>query len=122
MVGTAKSKEKIIDLAKLLDEHKGEETVAIYIGEHSGFTDYFLITTVSSAGHMRGLTRHIKTKLSELGEHPFHGQKKLHEDSWVLIDCGWFVIHLMEKDIRGFYELEKLWHMGSVIYQSSKSS
>jgi ribosome-associated protein len=122
MVDTAKSKEHIIDLAKLLDEHKGEETVAIYIGDHSGFTDYFLISTVSSAGHTRGLTRHIKSKLSELGIQPFHRQKKLQEDSWVLIDCGWFVIHLMDRDSRDFYELEKLWHMGDIIYQSSKSS
>jgi len=31
------------------------------------------------------------------------------ESGWVLVDCGDIVIHIMQKDIREFYDLEGLW-------------
>ena len=33
----------------------------------------------------------------------------LAESGWVLVDCGDLVIHIMQKDIREFYDLEGLW-------------
>jgi ribosome-associated protein len=44
------------------------------------------------------------------------------ESGWLLIDCGSFIIHVMEQAERNFYELEKLWFRSRVIIHSSKSS
>jgi ribosome-associated protein len=108
--------EHIKRIAAFLDEHKGRNTVALYIGETSTFTDYFVITTINSPGHLRGLFRQLKEFLAANEIEPLHGHKKYEDERWVLIDCGDVVLHLMDEETRDFYELEKLWFKGVPIY------
>jgi ribosome-associated protein len=122
MVDTVKTKELVKKVAELIDEHRGEDTIALYIGDQSSFTDYFIITTVSSNTHLKGIYRDLLNFLQEQGVKPLHKTKGLNEDNWVLIDCGNFVVHLMDREMREFYELERLWYAGEAVYQSSKSS
>lgn len=122
MADTAKTRENVLKIAQLLDEHKGNDTIALYIGEQSSFTDYFVITTVNSTTHLKGLYRVLMKFLSENNVKPIHRTKGFHEDNWLLIDCGDIVIHLMDREMRDFYELERLWYSGDSVFQSSKSS
>lgn len=122
MVDIVKTKEHVIEIATLLDDHKGLDTVALYIGDQSSFTDYFIITTVTSHAHLKGLYRELRIYLQENGIVPLHKTKGFNEENWVLIDCGNFVIHLMDSEMREFYELERLWFAGEKVFQSSKSS
>lgn len=121
MADTVKSKQ-VIALAELVDEHNGTNTVVLDIREQSSWTDYFVISTVNSQAHMRGIVRHLREFLKENSIVPSNRHKHLSEDGWVLIDCGDFVIHLMNEDIRAFYDLERLWYKGQPLYHSSKSS
>jgi len=121
MVDIAKSKQ-VITLAELLDEHNGKDTVVLDIREQSSWTDYFVISTVNSQAQMRGIVRYLLEFLKENSIVPSNRHKHLSEDGWVLIDCGDFVIHLMNEETRAFYDLEKLWYKGQPLYHSSKSS
>ena len=121
MEDTAKNS-TVLAIAELLDEHNGEETVVIDIHEQSSWTDYFVIATVSSQAHMRGIVRYVNGYLSDHAIEPLHRRKHVSEDGWTLIDCGEFVIHLMSRETREFYDLERLWYAGKKVYHSSKSS
>jgi ribosome-associated protein len=115
-------KNDVLDIAKLLADHRGEEVTALYIGEMSDWTDYFIITTVRSAAHLKGLLRLVSEVLAEKSITPFRSTKAHNrETGWVLIDCGRFVIHLMDREHREFYELEKLWFNNELIYSSRLS-
>ncbi len=122
MVDTVKTKEAAIEVARLIDEHRGENTVVIDVSGQSSWTDYFVISTINSFGHLKGIVRHVKNHIRELDMDILHRHKRMAEDGWELIDCGYLVIHLMSKEMRDFYDLEKLWFNGEQVYQSSKSS
>lgn len=121
MVNIAKNK-TVIELAELLEEHNGDDVVVLDIREQSSWTDFFIIATVNSRAHMRGIVRYINGFLAENSIEPFHRHKRVSEDRWTLIDCGDFVIHLMSEELREFYDLERLWYSGKSVYHSSKSS
>ena len=111
-----------LEVAGMLSDHRGEDVVVIHVGEVSSWTDFFVICTVRSATHLRGLLRALEELFRARQIEPLNGGKHLRqEEGWVLIDCGAFVVHLMDSERREFYELEKLWFKGKTIY-SSKSS
>ncbi len=122
MVDTVKSKDAALEIAGVIEEHRGEETVVIDVSQESSWTDYFIISTVNSVGHLKGVVRHVKQYLRDRDVEILHRHKRMAEDGWELIDCGYMVIHLMSREMREFYDLEKLWFNGEELFHSSKSS
>ena len=121
MADTARN-ELVLELAELLEDHNVGDPVVLDIHEQSGWTDLFVIATVSSQAHMRGLVRYVHEFLNEKSIIPYHRRKRVEDDGWTLIDCGDFVVHLMTQEQRDFYELERLWYGGRQLFHSSKSS
>ncbi len=111
-----------VEIGKFIDEHKGTGTVVLDISEFSSWTKYFIISTISSMGHLKGIVKQLKLYLLERNIDIYHRHKNIAEDGWELVDCGDYVIHLMSSEVRKFYNLEKLWFNGEILYQSSKSS
>ncbi|MBN1697494.1 MAG: ribosome silencing factor [Spirochaetales bacterium] len=122
MEPTVKDNTLVLDIGNLIDEHKGKETIVLYVGDMCSWTDYFVITTVRSDAHLKGLLRSLSEYFDANNIVPINARKNINEKGWVLIDCGNFVIHLMESEQREFYELERLWFKGEVIFHSSRSS
>ena len=109
MADTSNSREKVLQAARLINDHKGEDTVVLDLSGTTTITDFFVITTARNAAHMTGLLRALALLFKEQGIHPLHGLKGRPETGWLLLDCGDFVIHIMQKEQRDFYELERLW-------------
>jgi len=119
MVDTART--SVLEIARLIEDHQGEDIRVLDVGPSSGWTDFFLISTVRSTAHLRGLIRTLREYFHQNKIEPLNPFKNAAERGWVLIDCGNIVIHLMDRERRDFYELEKLWFKSELIY-SSKSS
>lgn len=92
-----------------LDENKCLDTVVIDLGEDCTIASYFVIATVTSIGHLKGVARHLWGELIDLGLEVNNRHKTPGEDGWELIDTGDIIIHLMSEELRTFYSLEKLW-------------
>ena len=103
-------------------EHLAEDTIALDVSEMSSWTDYFIISTVRSQTHLRSLLDRLRSHMHLKGLKIPIGRKSLSDEGWTLIDGGDFVIHLMERDKRDFYELEKLWFKSKTVYQSPDQS
>ena len=97
------------EIAELLSDHKGEDVSVLDIREINNWTDFFIIATASSKTHMDGLERHSKDFCHEREIEILRTSKKDPQDEWRLLDLGWTVIHLMTKQAREFYDLERLW-------------
>jgi ribosome-associated protein len=110
------------ELAGRLEEHKGEETVILDLTAECSFTDYFIITTAQSGRHLASLVGYARDVIREHGVSVQNRVMPQDDSGWALIDGGWFVVHVMGKTERAFYELEKLWFRALTIDYSSKSS
>lgn len=100
---------KTEELKAWLEEHKCQDVIVVDMEEQCSWTDAFVIATVSSTGHLRGVVRQIWDELNELGIEVNNRHKTPGDDGWELIDGGDLVIHLMSPELREFYNLEKLW-------------
>ncbi|WP_407425602.1 ribosome silencing factor [Treponema sp.] len=107
------AQENALEIAQILEDSKAEEVTVIDVSELNSWTDYFVIATIHSSSHWQGLAKQIKdyVKANEMEIHVTHN-KAPSGDDWNLIDIGNVVVHLMSKDAREFYDLEKLWHGG----------
>lgn len=101
-------------IIQLLEDHKGIDTVVIDVKEDCSWADYFIITTVRSQTHLSGLINHLNLFFKENHIVPINKHKEVKDQGWVLLDCGDIIIHLMEKELREFYELEKLWFKSKI--------
>ena len=102
-------KEKTDKLKAYLEEHRCGDVVVIDMENECSWTDAFVIATVSSVGHLRGVVHQLWGELNELGLTVNNRHKSPGDDGWELIDCGDVIIHLMSEELRSFYNLEKLW-------------
>lgn len=109
-------REKALEIAKLMEDSKGVDVVALDVENLNSWTDIFIIVTVNSSAHWKGLQKSALeyAKENDLQVHLTH-RKMSDGDDWNLIDLGPIVIHLMSAEARNFYELEKLWHAGEKI-------
>lgn len=103
-------------IARIAREHKGEDTIAIDLAGSCDWTDCFVITTARSSSHLKGLVQTLRDELKKQGIVIRHDSKRSDGQSWVLIDCGFMVIHIMERETREFYALEDLWFNGKIIF------
>lgn len=110
-------------VARLLEEHRGEDVVVLDVGEAAGWTDYFVIATVASSVRRRGVLRAVGAYLEarDIPRLNPHRRQEEEGEGWILLDCGRIVIHLMDPEARAFYELEKLWFRSQALYSSNSS-
>ncbi len=106
---------EVLDCARVLADHNGQETLVLDLTELSLWTDYFVITTATSSTHLAGLVRHLSEHLASRGLEPSRKPRLADDEEWCLVDAGWFVVHVMSVRARAFYELEKLWFQAKAI-------
>ncbi len=108
--------EDAIAIARVLDDAKADSTVVLDVRDTCGFADFMVIATALSQGHLRGLIVQLDTLFVERGIEPLHPRRRDSEFGWVLVDLGFVVVHLMSKELREFYELERLWFGATTIF------
>ena len=106
-------KEKALEIAQLMEDGKGKDVVVLDVSQLNSWTDFFVIVTVNSSVHWKGLYKIVKDygKENDMQIH-ITNKKTPDGDDWNLIDIGTVVVHLMSVDARNFYDLEKLWFKG----------
>ncbi|WP_169730439.1 ribosome silencing factor [Salinispira pacifica] len=102
-------REAVKNTARFMDEIKLEDVVTLDFQGKSSITDYYIIATVNSYGQLRGAVKRLHEYFYQQQIDCRGGKKQSEEDNWTLLDCDYFIIHLMTKEARAFYDLEKLW-------------
>ena len=102
------------NIAELIFNKKGYNVKILDLKEVATFTDYFVICSADSDTQVKAIADEIDKSLRDSGLKSWHkeGYRAL---NWVLIDYVDVVVHVFKKDMREFYNLEKLWGDAPVI-------
>jgi ribosome-associated protein len=88
---------------------KGEDIVALDVGEILSITDAFVITSATNTRHVRTIVDEIEKAMKEHASVPPTSVEGLDDATWVLLDYGDIVVHVFLDETRAYYELERLW-------------
>ena len=106
----AASKKLLGLIEKSLDDDKAENVVAIDLTGKSSIADYMVIASGRSARQLGAMAEHLQVKLKHSGIAKV-GIEGATAGDWLLVDGGDIIIHLFRPDVRGLYNLEKMWGM-----------
>jgi ribosome-associated protein len=95
-------------IAELIFNKKGYDVKILDLRELTTLADYFIICSADSDVQVKSIATEIDKTLRDEGIKNWHkeGLKSL---SWVLLDYVDVVVHIFKKEVREFYNLEKLW-------------
>ena len=94
-----------------LDELKGLEIRSLDVRELTDVTDFMVIASGRSDRQVKALAQNVIEKAKASGIQPL-GVEGMDRGEWVLVDLCDVVVHVMQKETRETYQLEKLWSGG----------
>jgi len=95
-------------LAEAAVQKKARDLVGLDVHQLTSFTDAFLLATGTSDRHVRSVADAVLEVSKEMGRSPL-GVEGYDEGRWVLIDLNEVVVHVFQKEVREYYDLERLW-------------
>lgn len=90
-----------------LDEKKAENPVFMDLRKVNTYLNFFIIATGNSKIHCRSLARELERFAIAEGL-KMYGTPDYNSE-WIIIDFGEIIAHIFTEDMRGFYQLERLW-------------
>jgi len=98
-----------LEAARVADQEQASDVVVLSVGSVLDVADYFVIAGASNRRLVRRVVEEVEAHCRErLGQSPVRSEG-VREQEWVLLDYGDVVIHVFLEEIRGFYEIERLY-------------
>lgn len=100
--------EQMMMALRAISDKKGIGLMVLDLRPIAEFTDHFVIASCASTRQVQAIADEVTERLKK------HGMRAARVEGyrtaeWVLIDYGYFVVHVFENAARRFYDLERLW-------------
>lgn len=107
---TINNDELIANIIKGIEAVKGENTTILDLREIDNTPcDYFIICDGNSNTQVNAIAGSVQKIVSKaLHDKPWHVEGEINAE-WILMDYINVVVHVFQKSIREFYNLESLW-------------
>ena len=105
---TLTSEQKRDAIVAAAEDKKANYVTEIDLRGKTIIADFFIICSGTSNIHIRSVADGIVEALEQIGvrQNRIEGYG---EATWVLLDYGDVIVHIMSQDQRHYYKLEKLW-------------
>lgn len=97
-------------VARILDDKLGKDITILNISNVSVLADYFVICSADTSTQVRALTSYVKEKVKDLFERLPNNIECDLKNRWNLLDYGDVVVHILHKEERETYAIEKFWN------------
>ncbi len=100
----------ITEIIKGIEDVKGENISILDLREiENTVCEYFIVCDGNSNTQVNAISGSIQKKVSKaLKDKPWHVEGENNAE-WVLLDYVNIVVHVFQKQVREFYDLEGLW-------------
>jgi ribosome-associated protein len=98
-----------VAIAQAADDRKGGDIQILKVDEVSFLADYFVIVTGFSRTQVRAIATAMADKVEEQYQrHPLRKEGQS-EATWIVLDYGDVIAHILMPEQRDFYNLEAFW-------------
>jgi len=98
-------KQLVIDA---LEDLKAEAITVLDVRKKTTVTDWLVIATGTSSRHVKSIANNVIVEAKKAGKPPI-GIEGEDDGEWVLVDLGDVIVHVMQQQVREYYDLESLW-------------
>jgi len=111
MVETKLPQTKLVEkIVSSIDEVKGIDVNLLDFREiNNTVCGFFIICTGTSNTHVSAITNSIKKNVSKTLKEKPYSMEGIENQEWVLMDYVDVVVHIFQKNVREFYDIESLW-------------
>ncbi len=95
-----------------LEQFKAHDIIKIDLAGKTSMADFMLIASGTSSRQIRAIAENTVTAIKK-SSNVNVSIEGLKQGDWVLIDGGDIIVHLFRPEVREFYNLEKMWLVGS---------
>ncbi|MCH5210389.1 MAG: ribosome silencing factor [Oscillospiraceae bacterium] len=99
---------KVEIITKALEDKKATNIEVLDVSEQTSLGDYFIVASCQSTVQVRACVDEVEEKMEEAGFVVKH-KEGYRGGSWILMDYGEIVVHVMQQETREFYAIERLW-------------
>lgn len=99
----------IMTVAQAAEDRKAVDIVLLRVAEVCYLADYFAIVTGFSNVQVRAISQAIADKVEEEWQRLPLRTQGLSDASWVVMDYGDAIVHILKPQEREFYNLEAFW-------------
>lgn len=106
----ASADQLITEIIKGIDQVKGEKINILDLREiENTVCDYFIVCEGNSNTQVNAIAGSVQKTVSKaLKDKPWHVEGEGNAE-WILLDYVNVVVHIFQKQIREFYDIESLW-------------
>jgi ribosome-associated protein len=100
--------EIIKQITDFLIDRKAEDLVVLDLREHANIAEFFVIATGANKPHLKALYDGLRRLFKDAGFKGYH-KTGVPDSGWMIMDYQGIMVHVFEREMREFYDLEKLW-------------
>lgn len=102
-----------------LEDLKAEDITVIDVLGKTTVTDWIIVATGSSSRHVKSIANNVIVEAKKANQIPL-GSEGEDEGEWVLVDLGDVIVHVMQRQVREYYDLESLWSVDAMAEQEQR--
>lgn len=102
------SKEKALEICKVLYDKKAFDIEAIPVGEKTVIADWFVICSGTVVNQVRALCDEMEEKAKDIGLNLIR-KEGYDAGRWIVLDFGDILVHIFHQEERQYYNIERLW-------------
>lgn len=95
-------------IAELALSKKASDVLLMDLRKKSSATDFFVVCSGDSEPQVKAIADAILDGMEKKGFDAWHAEG-FHARQWILLDYVDVVVHVFHKELRSFYNLERLW-------------